>query len=88
MKRFNVTLPDGYTVCLYYPSLSDCQQAYPDAIITENTDTSYLEYIEKIKQKSMKTLLDYRDREIWKVPYNGSFILYKQYICDGEWIDG
>ena len=48
MKRFKVQTADGHTLLLYYPTQEKAQESYPDATITEHTDQSHVEYIERM----------------------------------------
>lgn len=48
MKRFKVQTADGHTLLLYYPTQEKAQENYPDATITEHTDQSHVEYIERM----------------------------------------
>ena len=48
MKRFKVQTADDHTLLLYYPTQEKAQESYPDATITEHTDQSYVEYIERM----------------------------------------
>lgn len=87
MKRFNVVTQNG-TMRLYYPSIQEAKVAYPDAIISENADTSFLSYVEKIHSLSTDNLLNYHGGQVWKIPYHNSHILYRQFMDEDEYIDG
>ena len=91
MERFIIkdAKYDYRPIRLYYSNIEEARQKYPDAEITIDADKNFLESVEKIKAMSEHTLYDYRQREIWKIPYNNKYILYRQYIDeDGHYIDG
>lgn len=74
MKRFKVQTADGHTLLLYYPTQEKAQESYPDATITEHTDQSHVEYIERmiVKRRNAKVLpfifsgLTRRRASVWR----------------------
>jgi len=85
--RYNIETTNG-TLRMYYNTLDEVQLKYPNCKITLDTDTSFVEYINKIKEIVTEILYDYRGREVWKISHNLAFILYRPYFDDGEYIDG
>lgn len=97
MRRFNVKMWSydknkerfEYILKLYTKDEDRLKNMVSNIISYEEIfDTTYLEYVEKIKENSIETLFDYRGREIWKIPYADKYILYRPYIQDGEYLDG
>lgn len=89
MERFIVKEGDLRPMHLYYPNIEEARKHHPTAEITIDTDKEYLKLVERIKGKSVGNLYDYRGREIWKIPYNNDYILYRQYKDEnGNYIDG
>lgn len=88
MKRWNVETEYG-TMKLYYADYDTALKAYPNAIsITENTDKSHLEYIDKIIEKATDILKDCKNRTVYKIPHNSGFVLVRVYTHENEFIDG
>lgn len=77
-------------VRLYYNNYEEARQKYPNAEITVDTDTEYLKYVTEIKSLAAKRFYDCKGREIWKIPHNNSYILYRQFTDkdEGNYIDG
>ena len=90
MQRFIIKEPkyEYKSMRMYYKSIDEAKQKHPDAEITIDMDKSFIDSVEKIKALSEHTFHDYKGREVWKIPHNGKFILYRQYEYDGEYIDG
>lgn len=79
MERFVVKKDGLRPMHLYYPNIEEARKHHPTAEITIDTDKEYLKSVERIKGKSVDNLYDCRGREIWKIPYNNDYILYRQY---------
>lgn len=90
MKRWNICLPNGTTLKMYYETASEAKKHFPETVdITENFDETFKLYIEKIKACSTTELTDIFGRNIWVIPHGKGQILYWQYEDEsGEWIDG
>lgn len=90
MKRYNVYMNDG-TVIKLYGAMEKLKAQFPEASkFIEDTDNSFVTYIEKIKESSVGIFFDYRGREIWKILHNNGYILYRQFIDEEsfEFLDG
>lgn len=80
---------DNIVMRLYYSDIDEAQRKHPGATIMLDTDIGYLDAVEKIKALSVEKFCDYRGREIWKIPHNNAFILYRQFVDEeGNYIDG
>lgn len=78
MNRYLVYI-DSHVMHLYYPNMESAQLAYPSAKIEIDTDVSYLDYIDKIKEASC---------EDGKLTYGAGYIVYR-FLMDGEqYLDG
>lgn len=62
---------------LYYKDYDTAYENNPDCEIKECDDYDYLKYINRIQQKSIQTLYDYKGREVEKIPYNSDYILVR-----------
>lgn len=82
MNRYTIT-QDNHTYHLYYPTLEAAKQTYPNAIIELYTDTTFIEYVEKIKSMSHITPMGW-----WKIPYGLGYIAYYQYKDEDGYLDG
>ena len=82
MNRYTIK-QDGYILHLYYPSIEVAKQAYPNAIIEPYEDTTFIEYVEKIKSLSHITPVGW-----WKIPYGSGYIAYCQYKDEDGYLDG
>lgn len=83
MNRYIIHLKDGKKLKQYYNSLEEIQSIYPECNIEIDEDKSFLKYIDKIKSIS-EPITDV----LWKILYGVGYILYQQYMADGEYIDG
>lgn len=54
MKRFRITTGDGHTLRLCYPTFEVAQKRYPDAEIVEDSDQSYVAYIQQMIDAAVK----------------------------------
>lgn len=90
MKRWNICLPNGTTLKMYYETFSEAKKCFPEATdITENFDETFKVYVERIKARSTTTLNDIFGRDVWVMPHGKGQILYWQYKDESEeWIDG
>lgn len=62
----------------YAPTLSDVQKSFPEAEITQDFDKSYLEYIDKIKQKSKHNVAyDHKGREVYFFSLSDGYLVVK-----------
>ena len=66
LKRFKVQTADGHTLLLYYPTQEKAQESYPDATITEHTDQSHVEYIERMVLPFIFSGLIRRRASVWR----------------------
>lgn len=82
MNRYTIT-QDNHTYHLYYPTLEAAKQVYPNAIIELYIDTTFIEYVEKIKSLSHITPMGW-----WKIPYGSGYIAYRQFKDEDGWLDG
>lgn len=82
MKRY-IIKQDNYILCLYYPSIESAKQAYPNASIEPYENTTFIEYVEKIKSLSHITPAGW-----WKIPYGSGYIAYYQYKDEDGYLDG
>ena len=82
MNRYSIT-QDNITLHLYYPTIEAAKQAYPNAIIEPYEDTTFIEYVEKIKSLSHITPVGW-----WKIPYGSGYIAYRQYKDADGYLDG
>ena len=82
MNRSTIT-QDNHTYHLYYPTLEAAKQVYPNAIIELYIDTTFIEYVEKIKSLSHITPMGW-----WKIPYGSGYIAYRQFKDEDGWLDG
>lgn len=92
MKRFKVQTADGHTLLLYYPTQEKAQESYPDATITEHTDQSHVEYIERMlaAANDCKTA-ERKGSTVYLLRFNTSAgiclaMLFRD-ISDGMWYD-
>ena len=92
MKRFKVQTRDNHTLLLYYPTKEKAQENYPDAIVTEHTDQSYVEYIEQM----LATAVDCKTAErngstVYLLRFNTSvgtcLVLLHRDLGDDIWYD-
>ncbi len=91
MERFIIkdAKYDYRPIKLYYSDIKEARQKYPNAEITLDTDTEYLNSVEKIKSIATEKLYDYKGRMVWKIPHNNAYILYRQFVDEnGNYIDG
>lgn len=90
MKRWNICLPNGTILKMYYETSSDAWRSFPEAEdVYENIDHTFELYVKKIRDSSTKVLKDYCGRDVWVIPHGSGKILYRQYTDEnGEWIDG
>lgn len=62
----------------YAPTLNDVQKSFPEAEITQDFDKSYLEYIDKIKQKSKHNVTyDRKGREVYFFSLSDGYLVVK-----------
>lgn len=83
MNRYTIKQDDGYILHLYYPTIEDAKQAYPNAIIEPYEDDSFINYIEKIM-----ALVEDTSATWWKIPYGCGYIMYRQFKDEDGWLDG
>lgn len=90
MKRYILYLQNGTNIKLY--GNAEClKHQFPEALkICEDTDLSFYGFVEKIKKSSTETVFDIKGRQIWKIPYNTGYIMYRQFMdeVDGSLLDG
>lgn len=92
MKRFKVQTADGHTLLLYYPTQEKAQESYPDATITEHTDQSHVEYIERMltAANDCKTA-ERKGSTVYLLRFNTSagicLAMLSRDISDGMWYD-
>ena len=92
MKRFKVQTADGHTLLLYYPTQEKAQESYPDATITEHTDQSHVEYIERMLAvaNDCKTA-ERKGSTVYLLRFNTSagicLAMLSRDISDGMWYD-
>lgn len=92
MKRFKVQTADGHTLLLYYPTQEKAQESYPDATITEHTDQSHVEYIERMiaTADDCKTA-ERKGSTVYLLRFNTSagicLAMLSRDISDGMWYD-
>lgn len=92
MKRFNIAVGDGKLLALYYPTMDEAQQHYPDAAITENNDLSHMEHINHMiaSADDCKTV-ERRGSKVYLLRFNTSvgicLAMLFQDISDGAWYD-
>ena len=92
MKRFKVQTADGHTLLLYYPTQEKAQERYPDATITEHTDQSHVEYIERMLAAAddCKTA-ERKGSTVYLLRFNTSagicLAMLSRDISDGMWYD-
>lgn len=92
MKRFKVQTADGHTLLLYYPTQEKAQESYPDATITERTDQSHVEYIERMlaAANDCKTA-ERKGSTVYLLRFNTSagicLAMLSRDISDGMWYD-
>lgn len=82
MNRYSIT-QDNTSLHLYYPTIEAAKQAYPNAIVEPYEDTTFIEYVEKIKSLSHITPMGW-----WKIPYGSGYIAYYQYKDEDGYLDG
>ena len=82
MNRYTIK-QDDCILHLYYPSIESAKQAYPNAIIEPYEDTTFIEYVKKIKSLSHITPVGW-----WKIPYGSGYIAYYQYKDEDGYLDG
>lgn len=82
MNRYSIT-KNNTTLHLYYPTIEAAKQAYPNAIIEPYKDTTFIEYVKKIKSLSHITPVGW-----WKIPYGSGYIAYYQYKDEDGYLDG
>ena len=82
MNRYTIK-QDDYILRLYYPSIEAAKQAYPNAIVEPYEDTTFIDYVEKIKSLSHITPVGW-----WKIPYRCGYIAYRQFKDDDGYLDG
>lgn len=90
MKRYILYLQNGTKIKLY-GNKEYLKQQFPEASkICEDTDSSFCDFIEKIKKSAEDIVFDNRGRPIWKIPYNTGYIMYRQFVdeVDGSLLDG
>lgn len=81
MNRYKITFNNGQTLLFYKPTQSDINtQLYENDFggiqsITLLTDTSHLEYIAKIKQRSEFLGYDAHNHETYKCPYCKGYLI-------------
>lgn len=92
LKRFKVQTADGHTLLLYYPTQEKAQESCPDATITEHTDQSHVEYIERMlaAANDCKTA-ERKGSTVYLLRFNTSAgiclaMLFRD-ISDGMWYD-
>lgn len=87
-NRWWVKVPYG-EMPIYADTIEDVKKSFRDAIeITPYTDMSFLEYIQRIKDKSQMVAHDYKGREVYKFPHYASYILVKLSTDkDGDYYD-
>lgn len=75
---------------LYYETEELCRKSFPNAIKIEPcNDSSFIEFVNKIKELSNEILFDYKGREIWVISTPYGDVLYRQYAGeDKSFIDG
>ena len=83
MNRYTIKQDDGCILHLYYPTIEDAKQAYPNAIIEPYEDDSFINYIEKIMAMAKNTSAKW-----WKIPYGCGYIAYRQFKDEDGWLDG
>ena len=83
MNRYTIKQDDGYILHLYYPTIEDAKQAYPNAIIELYEDDSFVEYIGKIMNLAEDAFTTW-----WKIPYGSGCIMYRQFRDEEGWLDG
>lgn len=92
LKRFKVQTADGHTLLLYYPTQEKAQESYPDATITEHTDQSHVEYIERMlaAANDCKTA-ERKGSTVYLLRFNTSagicLAMLSRDISDGMWYD-
>lgn len=82
MNRYTIK-QDDCILHLYYPTIEAAKQAYPNAIIEPYEDTTFIEYVKKIKSLSHITPVGW-----WKIPYGSGYIAYYQYKDEDGYLDG
>ena len=82
MNRYSIT-QNNTTLHLYYSSIEAAKQIYPNAIVEPYEDTTFIEYVEKIKSLSHITPIGW-----WKIPYGCGYIAYRQYKDEDGYLDG
>ena len=82
MNRYTIK-QDDYILHLYYPNIEAAKQAHPNAIIEPYEDTTFIDYVEKIKSLSNITPMGW-----WKIPYGSWYIMYRQFRDEEGWLDG
>lgn len=90
MKRYILYLQNGTNIKLY-GNAAYLKHQFPEALkICEDTDLSFHNFVEKIKKASTETVFDMNGRQIWKIPYNTGYIMYRQFVdeVDGSFLDG
>ena len=92
MKRFKVQTADSHTLLLYYPTQEKAQESSPDATITEHTDQSHVEYIERMLAAAddCKTA-ERKGSTVYLLRFNTSagicLVMLSRDISDGMWYD-
>lgn len=92
LKRFKVQTADDHTLLLYYPTQEKAQESYPDATITEHTDQSHVEYIERMlaAANDCKTA-ERKGSTVYLLRFNTSagicLAMLSRDISDGMWYD-
>lgn len=92
MQRFDVKLSDGHILKLYFTSINEAKNQYPDAKITENNDYRYLKYIEKIQSAAVQSASKEREfetREVYKLelPIGTALVRMSKDNNDGVYYD-
>lgn len=82
MNRYTIK-QDDCILHLYYPSIEAAKKAYPNAIVEPYEDTTFIDYVEKIKSLSYITPVSW-----WKIPYGSGYIAYRQYKDKDGYLDG
>ena len=92
MQRFDVKLSDGHILKLYFTSVNEAKNQYPDAEITENNDYRYLKYIEKIQSAAVQSAnkeRGFETREVYKLelPIGTALVRMSKDNNDGVYYD-
>ena len=92
MKRFRITTGDGHTLRLCYPTFEVAQKRYPDAEIVEDSDQSYVAYIQQMIDAAVKCQTVERNGSIVHVlqlstPVGVCIVQLSQDSTDGVWFN-